>query len=337
MNRPPSFFFISITHHLFVKTTEKCLWTSKCLWKVFGTCEATHTHTVSPILVNTEINFHTKSASITGSITGSMSGYEIITCILFSSIFQRGFVLIRCLSASLVLWSHQAQSAPVPNWAKSITLPFVVFSWWWASNNSRWEKDQYCKWNKALDVLQCRCTYFYKEAERQCLESAATGLAQTLDQLYKCVLCCFISTDYLTVSYLGLIVDPAERIVTTGDMCVWIPPPVHLSKLQHFDCRSKMEKQLSSRFFNCVFLGKILGFPVRIRFSRGNLCVFSLCNLLQRIHGIDNEWMEDKLKPLLTVKKEVANIQAQFHRAEEKDPVYFMMFLQGHSTHLTNR
>lgn len=39
-------------------------------------------------------------------------------------------------------------------------------------------------------------------------------LAKTVDELYKYILCCFITTDYLTVLYLGLIGDTAH----TGDV-----------------------------------------------------------------------------------------------------------------------
>lgn len=40
------------------------------------------------------------------------------------------------------------------------------------------------------------------------------GLANTLDQLSKYILCCLITSDYLTVLYLGLIGTAAEYMIT---------------------------------------------------------------------------------------------------------------------------
>lgn len=136
MTRPPSF-FISITHCVSIKTADKCemLKAYKCLLKTFGVgfWIHTHTHVLSQILVNRQIHFHTKSASISEALKATRAAMIWSHACYFLTFSNKQ---IRCLSASLVLWSQQAQSTSVPNWAKSIRFQFVIFSWEWASNNS---------------------------------------------------------------------------------------------------------------------------------------------------------------------------------------------------------
>lgn len=98
MTRPPSF-FISITHRVSIKTADKYLKARKCLLKALGAGFGC-THTAPQILGNREIHFHAKSASIREALKG---GYDIMTRILFSNIFQHGVEQTRRLSASLVL------------------------------------------------------------------------------------------------------------------------------------------------------------------------------------------------------------------------------------------
>lgn len=75
------------------------------------------------------------------------------------------------------------------------------------------KQDQYCKWNKALDVLQQRYTHFYTETE-MVFGINCEGLANSLDRLCKYILCCFITKDYLTLLYLGLIGTAAQYTIT---------------------------------------------------------------------------------------------------------------------------
>ena len=92
-----------------------------------------HARTVSQILVNRQIHFHTKSASISEALKATRAAMIWSHACYFLTVSNKQ---MRCLSASLVLWSQQAQSTSVPNWAKSIRFQFVIFSWEWASNNS---------------------------------------------------------------------------------------------------------------------------------------------------------------------------------------------------------
>lgn len=87
------------------------------------------------------------------------------------------------------------------------------------------KQDQYCKWNKALDVLQQRYTHFYTETA-MVFGINCEGLANSLDRLYKYILCCFITKDYLTLLYSGLIGTAAQYTITQR-MCA--PESVHQS------------------------------------------------------------------------------------------------------------
>lgn len=125
------------------------------------------------ILVNREIHFHTKSASIRGALKG-----ERVVIILshayyflrFSNMLLNKYVACRVIA-------KEAQSISVPNWAKSIRLQFVIFSWQWASHNSTRKKINIAN---EIKHLRFRDTLISTKRSRRCLASTARGLAETL-------------------------------------------------------------------------------------------------------------------------------------------------------------